>query len=703
MAVDRGTPPLRRRTRYGALTGILVAAATAAMLFALALGTRYNIRFDLTATREHTLAPRTRQLLERLDTPHRIIISAPRAQVSSDAWQRITDLIAEFDHGSPRISVDVIDASAPTAPQRLAEVIAALAAFAQQDIDDHADALEGAAAAITRLRADLPGIADALNRANDVHARLAELADVIRIRADELADAADAIARARTTTFGDTTLPAADIAYDPTVPALATLSQALLEAARILDPNDPAAPPTTADRALATRARLAANAAVMTADRLDRLQPLEPLLLARALQARAAVLIASERGTIAIDFNALFRSTGQDGASEASLRFAGEDLIATALAGLTRDVTPLIVIVHADAEPILINGHMTPRTRARLGVFLERLRFRRFDIAEWNPAADPVAPVIPADRPVVYMVLSAPPRPGADPSRAAVRMADRPAAIDRLAEAIDALIQRGANLLVSIEPSELPAIGAPDPIALALRPLGVDVHSGTPLIERLTIPGQGPAISAYIEVRAASDETPIGRAIAGLATILHWPSPITTLPEAPGTATIEPILTIPASDTTWGEARYLGLRSANAARPFQAIAMRAPPTPDPERDRIDGPWTVAVAITRTAGPSAQRAVIVAAPGWYQDLYTQQTAQLEGRAITLFPGNAELLEASLAWLAGLDEMIARSPQTQDIPRIGALTRTQLALIRVTLILILPLAALTTGAIILRRRR
>jgi len=93
--------------------------------------------------------------------------------------------------------------------------------------------------------------------------------------------------------------------------------------------------------------------------------------------------------------------------------------------------------------------------------------------------------------------------------------------------------------------------------------------------------------------------------------------------------------------------------------------------------------------------TGQRAVVVASQIWFADLFTQQQTQVEGRNIWVNPGNMELLESSLYWLAGLDEFIAPSPHTLDIPRIKPLTSTQLSLIRWTLIVILPMLTLLIG--------
>jgi hypothetical protein len=44
-----------------------------------------------------------------------------------------------------------------------------------------------------------------------------------------------------------------------------------------------------------------------------------------------------------------------------------------------------------------------------------------------------------------------------------------------------------------------------------------------------------------------------------------------------------------------------------------------------------------------------------------------------RIMLEFPGNYEFMLASLAWLAGLDELIAPSPMSQEVPRLRDVTQ------------------------------
>jgi hypothetical protein len=103
------------------------------------------------------------------------------------------------------------------------------------------------------------------------------------------------------------------------------------------------------------------------------------------------------------------------------------------------------------------------------------------------------------------------------------------------------------------------------------------------------------------------------------------------------------------------------------------------------------------------GP-VQRAVIVSAAGWYQDVLAERLEAVDGRRVFAFPGNAELFDASFAWLCGDDELIAASPRTSDIARIDAdLSEGAVAVLRWVLRLGLPGAVLLAGAGVYLLRR
>ena len=128
---------------------------------------------------------------------------------------------------------------------------------------------------------------------------------------------------------------------------------------------------------------------------------------------------------------------------------------------------------------------------------------------------------------------------------------------------------------------------------------------------------------------------------------------------------------------------------------------RMPPAaagPDPQRDSTVGPWIVAAAAERGAPETGrtQRLVVVGAHGWFFDPVTQESQVVGGRRVRLNPGNIELFDASVHWLAGLDELIAPSPEAREVSRIRPIDPGALTALRWAVVLAPPMVVLLLGA-------
>ena len=95
----------RRQTRYGALAGtsiLLAAAIVVAVNYVLA---RQNLRWDLTAGGQYSLSDQTRQVLDTLPGPVRIMVFAREPD-----FLRYQDRLDEYAYQSGRVTVEYIDA-----------------------------------------------------------------------------------------------------------------------------------------------------------------------------------------------------------------------------------------------------------------------------------------------------------------------------------------------------------------------------------------------------------------------------------------------------------------------------------------------------------------------------------------------------------------------------------------------------------------
>jgi hypothetical protein len=69
----------------------------------------------------------------------------------------------------------------------------------------------------------------------------------------------------------------------------------------------------------------------------------------------------------------------------------------------------------------------------------------------------------------------------------------------------------------------------------------------------------------------------------------------------------------------------------------------------------------------------RRAVVIGSGGWMLSFVSDVTVDLGGDRVALaHPGNYELLLASIAWLAGMDEFIAPSAASQQVARLSGIT-------------------------------
>src|SRR5690606_7709800 len=112
----------------------------------------------------------------------------------------------------------------------------------------------------------------------------------------------------------------------------------------------------------------------------------------------------------------------------------------------------------------------------------------------------------------------------------------------------------------------------------------------------------------------------------------------------------------------------------------------------------EGQYLTAVAAERD--DTEARLVVVADPIWaYDDITTISRSGRRGTQVdfegALYPGNSELFVNSVYWLAGLDEMIAASPRTQDIRRIMPISETTRRTTNWLLVLGMPVFVGLTG--------
>jgi hypothetical protein len=722
-----------RIARSWVFAAVLIVAAVAGGVFANIIGTRFAARIDVTATGEHRLSPRTLSVLDGLAVPgsggeHRMILAAPLRTLNPQARVEVTDVLAEMSRRQPKFVVSWLDTQGDGSGganefKKIAEdlyerergLIESQAATIRGTLDAARATGEAmtatASAKLLEIREQLPGG----TRAGESARRFFEdRAAIARVAGEDLRRAADEAAAALTP---DATavlpIPRTDIAGDKLRGAIKTaLTQSddlLRELGRIKDGEG--VTPAVREAAENLRRTLTPqrDRLALAADPLERLRKPDVLRIAEALRAERAVILvgpgtgkagsgeASGVGTLAaLDFDAVVASdeaisattrVGAGGFARADLRRRAEAVVASALAAMSTPLRPIVVFMHAEPRPFMEQVPLFAK-------LTERLELRGIDVVEWCVMQSPDPPVLstktPAgERPVVYVTLAPDSSTGTQGEQAGSQRAGV------LGQAMARLADSGSPMLVSMNPSVLPTFGEKDPTVAVVERFGLMADTGKPILaESITPRGRVVGTDQIVQPMPAGDDTKgraILNAVRGLPTFFGWAVPITVSPQPPAGSSRTPLYTIENS-AAWAETQWLGYWQIAGE---QRGLVPNPPKFDEGKDQR-GPWTVAFAAERPIpGGSTQRLVAVGSNNWYTDFVMQREGVIDGRAVLINPGNAELFDAAVLWLAGQESLIAASPEARSVPLVSALSERQIFLLRAFLIAGLPMLVLAIG--------
>lgn len=689
---------LLRRLGRGAYAAVLVVVSLALAVALGAAAERWSVRLDLTAAGEQRLAPRTERVVRaarEAEGEHRIVVAGPWSQLDARQRRELDDMLDMFE--SDGVAVSRIDpettegrAEFDRLMERLAEIDADRSA-AQRAALEHAISAAGAARQFMgdQLAPTLGQLAELVPAEAP-----ASVATALRERAALAAIGADAIGAAvaqAEDTLGAATsqrpLPAAEIA----APLAAALAErvgeleridrdlmALVEAReqvgdRIANTADPVS------HAVETRR----DALAAAADELSRLRPTDAQRAAFALRQSSGVLALGPGGVSATTFESLFPE--ETTAARADLRRHAEERLAALLTAVVDPERPIVVFVHGEVRAFFADVPLLAST-------LRRLAERGIDAVEWAVAADPQRPVLAAldpegARPVVYVAL-APDSSQASAGQPGMSGAERSA---RYGAALAELAESGAAILMSMNPSILPATGAADGATAWLEAFGISARTGAPLLSE-NASARGRMVGNDVALLGDESGHPIAEAVAGLPAFFPWPIALDATDAPPGVR-ITPLYTV-RGEPWWSEADWLRLwQTPRAQRP----ALPDPPGFDEDRDRRDGPWMLAAAVERRVPGVGrpQRLVVVGSNGWAIDQVTLATGTIDGRQVRLHPGNAELLEAAVLWLAGKDDQTGPSASARALPLVRPMEPDQIEELRWILLAGVPGGILVLG--------
>ena len=700
-----------RRVRAGAWAIVALAAVTAIVALACILAARFSQRFDVTATGEHRLSPRTAALLSGLDAPYKVVVAGDLRAIDPRARERVFDVLDQFKRSTRQVDVVTIDASGEDGQRAFDGLIADLAgrdrALLESQMKSIAAARRGAEALgaflETQLSPGLDGVREALTpdtpSAERTAASLRELAAGARVAAQDLRAAAARSDEPLRATVRAVPAPATDKAAAELRDAMAPVIAQLSDLTRRLDAmlSSAALSPGAKDRAVPLPRAIAAarDQAAQALDPILRLTKPDLRRVADVVSKGAAVLVIGppDKGMTAIEFTSLFPPgewLNATGVARADLGRRAEELLGSAVSSLRTPIKPIVVLVHAEPRAFFELSH-------RFNRMIDRLSIRGIDVLEWPCVVESeprgLARLDPDHkRPVVYVTLA--PNTGVTSGPAGEKTGVERA--KKLGETIQQLLNQNAAMLVSLNPSVIAGYGQADPVASPLERLGIKADTGRPIFRERIGPAGRAAVSDAIAQPLESDN-PISRAIKGLTLYLEWPVPLTLEAKtaAPTASAPAALYAVPGSKELWAESQWLNTW-AGRSRP-ELVAEQ--PTFDPARDERRDSYTVVAAVERPSGGSAstaQRCVVVGANTWFVD-DRAEAVRVDGRIVDATPGNLELFEASVYWLAHQDELIAASPGARAVALVKPVSEAQLKLVRALVILGIPALILLLGAL------
>lgn len=361
------------------------------------------------------------------------------------------------------------------------------------------------------------------------------------------------------------------------------------------------------------------------------------------------------------------------------LQFLGEEKITGNLLAMSMDTQPLVVFIQGSPrQPIL-------GPQGQYQAVAERLQNLNFEVKEWNPQGRPnpmtgqPGQPMPAPEPkdgqsVVWIVTPI------EPANPMMMQMGQMGGGQQIVDHVRQRMERGDAVLFMSGPNPMAAMGMPDPVAEVLSGWGINVQSGSLIINEV-VNNRQTAADPTIRVTSWPDKLSVTQALSGNAGVFASASPI-EIEMKDGIDTYP--LAFARGPRMWAEK---DLRNQNPKYSEEDAAKE---------------FTIAVA----ASQDGKRIAVFADPMWATDqivnygLLGPGTAQMVG---AMFPGNAELFVNSVFWLSNMDEMIAASARSQDIRRIGDITPAQMIGIRWAILAGVPLLIFGIGIGVGLKRR
>lgn len=694
---------IRTASRAGRLVAMLLSAAgiLGAAVSAIAFSTLteappLRVEADLTKTRAYSLQASTVELLESLESGWSVRLLVARDDADPVTMRQVDEVVQRMDQVTPNLEAERIDPVDPRSIGRYEAVLESLLsrdsatiAIWEEKIQTGVDAFE-ALQAVGREVA--PSAASLLLKIPD-DSPIRPLIERVGLVFGTLADQGDAFTEFIDETLRSTSqqpLPNWRLAQASLAANNAKQAGEIEQVADVLRQweIDPGIPAAARDWSALTIPAIESAAVLLRASGdelavLEESHPLVAAVIAESIAEGDVAIVDGPRGSLVIPAWQLFPASavrqGGDGAVVGfDRRFQGEETLAAAIRALRLGRMPRVVFVHAEDRSLLRDRD----DGLEVAGITNALRTARFEVAEWIPGRTE-RPLAAPERTTVWFVL--PPL-----QRKGLEYGDAEKA---LLGAATGLIAEGEPVLLTVARSMLPLVGKPDPWSTVASPLGVEIDTARVVFEWMPNMAEGGSVKTWQEIdgHPPADSTSGGaiiEALRGKRLFVSHATPIKV--DAPDSSTAVVLAEIRPNALRWLENDWRG-------DGVQIEEM-------PGGDRFAAPIPVAVAVEAMGENGMQRLVAVGSGGWALSALVNEAGTLGGdRLVLANPGNRELALSSIAWLAGLDDLVATAATGREISRFSGLSSDARAAWGLALTVFLGLGPMLLGTMVWSMRR
>lgn len=689
-ALDQGA----RRLQYGFSVAVLILASLVILVVVNYIANKYNSRHDFTATREYSLSEQTKNFLNGLDKNIRVTtLYTDENQVLT---RKVIDFLGEYTEQSDKVKYRQINPIRNPAEYDL---------FLQEilkEYDNEVNTFKTAFASAKTLFGKLSPFAEA--QAEAITAKLPKLGKLdqntsrmlqflnqnFKALPDTLKKGVEQLDKVSSQSNADYENVTAAVRSILTQLNNDILKPAAAQIEIIVEDTELSGDAKEFFLELRAQYRSWAEQITPVIAELDQVSLEKYNKVRDQISQRETIVVqldsgegknASSQNMVVIPLNDVFAakqprpSNGEQENNSNQLDFKGEEIITGAMLSVTQDHKPLVVFVQA--------GQGSPLNTSDYGYssMAERLRTMNFEVQEWNPMGRPgpggrpmPAGPMPTPKPgqkMVFVALPSLPMRGQpiNPGDAQV------------AQAFMRHLQSGQPGLLFAKPSTSAIFGQTDNSLDFLKEWGITAEVGRVVLTSRTAPDGTEVTTPRMPITSWPKEHLISKALGGLTgNQFQAAVPLTLANPAPEGVKVWPI--IKTETAAWAESNMTDN--------------------NPKKDESDTPGPLNTGAA--AEKNGQRLVVIGHEIWGLNAIVQSVALTrEGGLARRFPGNGELFVNSIYWLAGMDQLIAASPRTQEIRRVEDMTEGQHTAVLWFVLGIMPLSCLVAGGAVWFMRR